>query len=181
MSRDDCRLGGTSPPAAGAVLALVMLLAALTAAGCKEKEAPAPPRAPAPAEMPQRLPTATIDVGRIALVVEVAKEEATRRKGMMFRTQVGPDEAMLFVFDRDSNLAFWMKNTPVDLDLAYIRSDGVITQIERMKANVVAPVFSREPVRLGLEVPAGWFEKHGVAVGTKVAVPPEVTSPAKTP
>jgi hypothetical protein len=115
------------------------------------------------------LPTAAIRVGAIPLVVEVAKTEAARRKGMMLRERLGPDEAMLFVFDRDSNLAFWMKNTPVDLDLAYIRSDGTIMQTEQLRAHVA------------LEVPAGWLAKHGIAVGTKVAIPPAVAAAAERP
>jgi hypothetical protein len=149
-------------------------------AGCQEREAPAPPPA-APAQSPQHLATATIHVGQVPLAVEVANTEATRQKGMMFRTRLGPDEAMLFVFGRDSNLTFWMKNTPVDLDLAYIRADGTITQTERMEANVLDPVFSREPVRFALEVPAGWLQEHGVAAGTKVAIPPGVAATGETP
>jgi len=160
--------------------ALLAMVLALSACGCKEGEAPAPPP-PAPAGAPQRLGAATLHIGNTPLVVEVAKEEATRQKGMMFRTGLGPDEAMLFVFDRETNLAFWMKNTPVDLDLAYIRSDGTITQTERMKANVLEPVFSREPVRFALEVPPGWFQAHGVGVGTKVTIPPEVAGAGKIP
>ena len=163
-----------------AILCLVMVMPMSLLAGCQEKEAPAPPPAAA-AQSPQHLATATIRVGQVPLAVEVANTEATRQKGMMFRTRLGPDEAMLFVFGRDSNLAFWMKNTPLDLDLAYIRSDGTITQTERMKANVLEPVYSREPVRFALEVPAGWLQEHGVAVGTKVALPPGVASTRETP
>ena len=187
MSRDDggWRMvdGGLNGVCHGwsrpAVLVLLGALAAI-ACGCKGEESPAPPP-PAPAALPQRLTTATIRVGEIPLVVEVAKEHATRQKGMMFRANLAPDEAMLFIFDRDSNLAFWMKNTPVDLDLAYIRSDGSITQTERMKANVVEPVYSREPVRFALEVPPGWLQKHGVDVGMKVIIPADVAAIPETP
>jgi uncharacterized membrane protein (UPF0127 family) len=165
-----------------AILCLVMVMPMSLLAGCQEKAAPAPPpAAPAPAQSPQHLATAAIRVGQVPLAVEVANTEATRQKGMMFRTRLGPDEAMLFVFGRDSNLAFWMKNTPVDLDLAYIRSDGTITQTERMKANVLEPVSSREPVRFALEVPAGWLQERGVAVGMKVALPPGVAATGETP
>jgi len=163
-----------------AILCLVMVMPMSLLAGCQEKAAPAPPPV-APAQSPQHLATAAIHVGQVPLAVEVAGTEATRQKGMMFRTRLGPDEAMLFVFGRDSNLAFWMKNTPVDLDLAYIRSDGTITQTERMKANVLEPVYSREPVRFALEVPAGWLQEHGVTVGTKVALPPGVAATGETP
>ena len=128
-------------------------------------------------DQPQRLPTATIQVGAVPLLVEVAREKEQQAKGMMFRRSLGPDEAMLFVSDRDANLAFWMKNTYVDLDLAYIRSDGTVVQIERMKAFNPEAVFSREPARFALEVPAGWFAAHGIEVGAKVEIPADVARP----
>jgi hypothetical protein len=102
----------------------------------------------------------------------VAREPAEHQKGMMFRTHLAPDEAMLFIFPREDNLSFWMKNTYVDLDIAYIRADGIIAQIERLKSHDLAAVYSREPARFALEVPAGWLAAHGIAVGAKVAIPP---------
>jgi uncharacterized membrane protein (UPF0127 family) len=148
------------------------LLIALLLVGCQRPSAP-PAEGP---EQPQCLPTAAIQAAGIPLKVEVAKEPAQHQMGMMFRKSLGPDEGMLFVFDRDTNLSFWMKNTYVDLDLAYIKSDGAIVQIERMKAHNLEPVFSREPARFGLEMPAGWFEAHKIAVGDRVTIPPEVAA-----
>jgi len=156
------------PLAVAAVGALAFLLA-----GC---EAEAPP--PAPAEQPQRLPTATIRVGDVPLVVEVARTEAERRKGMMFRRRLGPDEAMLFVFPRASDLAFHMRNCYVDLDLAYIGADGRIVEIAPLYAHRRNPVYSREPARFALETPAGWLAAHGIGEGDRVTLPPEV---AETP
>jgi uncharacterized membrane protein (UPF0127 family) len=144
--------------------------------GCDDGSPPPTPQAGG-ADQPQRLPTATIHVGAVPLVVEVAREKEQQAKGMMFRRSLGPDEAMLFVSDRDTNLAFWMKNTYVDLDLAYIRSDGTVLQIERMKAFNPEAVFSREPARFALEVPAGWFAAHGIEVDAKVEIPADVARP----
>mgnify|MGYP006289680907 CR=1 FL=1 len=148
-----------------AVGALILL------AGC---EGEVPPPAPPPAEQPQRLPTATIRVGDVPLEVEVADAEAERRKGMMFRTRLDPDEAMLFVFPREAGLAFHMRNCYVDLDLAYIAADGRIIDIARMYAHRRQPVYSREPARFALEVPAGWFAEHGITAGDRVTVPAAV-------
>lgn len=159
----------TGPPWQLGALALIALLA-----GCNRAPPPAPP-APA-ADQPQRLPTAAIRIGGLTLVVEVAGEPAQQQKGMMFRTRLAPDEAMLFVFPREENLAFWMKNTYVDLDIAYIRADGVVLQIERLKAHDLTTVYSREPARFALEVPAGWFAAHGIAAGAGVVIPPEVNA-----
>lgn len=165
-----------------AALARAALVAAmlLGAAGCRSAAPPedAPAR-PGDAERPQRLPTATIQVGARPLVVEVAATEAQRRTGMMFRPALAPDEAMLFVFLREDNLAFWMQDTLVDLDLAYLGADGTILQIEPMTARNTDQVFSRAPARYVLEVPAGWFAAHGIAVGARVTIPPEVIKDAE--
>ena len=171
MSELNVRARGGSRGLFSAALALI-LCAPL---GCDRSAPTGPASGP---DQPQRLATATIRVGQAPLVVEVARTRDEQGKGMMFRKSLGPDEAMLFIADRDTNLSFWMKNTYVDLDLAYIRSDGVIVQIERMKALDTEPVFAREPARFTLEVPPGWFAAHGVGVGAKVEIPPEVVNPA---
>ena len=165
--------GGGGSGGVSCAAAVLLFLAAL---GC-DRGAP-PPAQTNKAEQPQRLPTATLRVGDLPLTVEVADSEAERQKGMMFRPRIGPDEAMLFVFVSDANVAFWMKNSYADLDLAFIRSDGSIVQTERMRAYNEEPVFSREPVRFALEVPAGWLEAHGIGVGTKVAIPEDVAAGA---
>ena len=152
---------------------MLLLLAAL---GC-DRGAP-PPAQTNEDERAQKLETAMVRVGEVPLRVEVADSEAERQKGMMFRPRLGPDEAMLFVFVSDANLAFWMKNSYADLDIAFIRSDGSIVQTDRLRAYNEELAFSREPVRFALEVPAGWLEAHSIAVGTKVAIPEDVAAGA---
>ncbi len=162
--------------------AVLVLLATALAAGCGEAEmphngAPAPvdPREAAAPE-PQSLPTATILVGSRPLVVEVADEEAERQLGMMGRRSLGEDEAMLFVFPQEAPLSFWMKHCYVDLDLGYIRADGTLAEVHRMRAHDKRPVRSRAPVKYALEVPAGWFGRHGYGPGTTVTIPPSVAA-----
>ena len=150
----------------------------LSALGC-DRSSPTP--SPGSAGQPQRLATATIRVGDMPLVVEVANTPAEQHKGMMFRPRLGPDEAMLFIFPRDDNLSFWMKNTYVDLDLAFIASDGEIVQIEHPKAFDAEPVYSRQPARFALELPAGWLAAHGIGVGTRITIPPKVLETETTP
>ena len=151
--------------------AALCLLITLLLDGCAGDPSSPPPPA---GEQPQRLPTATIRVGDVPLEVEVADTEAERQKGMMFRRRLGPDEAMLFIFPSEANLRFWMKNTPVDLDLAYVAADGRILAIARLHAHSTDPVYSREPARFALETPAGWFAAHGIAEGDRLTLPPEV-------
>ena len=165
-------------PAALIARALVALLALAALAalvlGC-EGEPPAP--APSP-EQVERLPTAEIRVGDVPLTVEVADQTAERNRGMMFRRQLAPNEAMLFVYPYETNrYPFWMKNTYVDLDIAYIASDGTILQIERMRALSTEGVWSREPFRYALETPAGWFASHGIREGATVTLPEALRRP----
>jgi hypothetical protein len=154
----------TGGHAVGAAPVLAALAAWLCTFGCGGSASPE--------GQPQRLPTAAIRVGDLPLTVEVANDYRERERGMMFRRRLGPDEAMLFVFPLDLRLGFWMKNCYVDLDLAYIRADGTIAQVEHLEAHNEAPVPSHEPVRFVLELPAGWLKAHGVGVGTKVTIPP---------
>jgi uncharacterized membrane protein (UPF0127 family) len=147
------------------------------APGCKPDQAPPPApthKTPPPEESPQRLKTATIQVGPIKLEAEIAHTAAARERGMMFRQTLAPDEAMLFVYPGQRDLAFWMKNTLVDLDLGYIAADGRLMQIEHLTARNLDTVHSREPAQFVLEVPAGWFARRGITEGAKVVIPREV-------
>jgi uncharacterized protein len=175
-AKQPSRLAATRRGALGLFFACALPALLILAAGCKHAPAPAAPSPSGAADPPQHLPTTTLLIGRRSLVVEVASTDAQRRKGMMFRRTLGPDEAMLFVFARPANLGFWMKNTSVDLDLAYIAADGRIAQIGTMKAYDLTEILTREPALYALEAPAGWFAAHGVAVGEQVTVPPEVAA-----
>jgi hypothetical protein len=162
-------------------VAIFAALAALPATGCKpEAGSPPPPKeaAPTSSTSPQSLPTAVIRVGPIDLTAEIANTEVAREVGMMFRPKLGPDEAMLFVYPAERELEFWMKDTLVDLDLAYIAADGRILQIAHMVSRNLEPVHSYEPAQFVLEVPSGWFARHNIAEGAKVVIPREVVASA---
>jgi len=166
-------------PAAGRSVRAALLALALAALvlGC-EGEPPAPAPSPTGPEQVERLPTAEIRVGDVPLVVEVADQAHERNQGMMFRRHLGPDEAMLFVYPYETNrYPFWMKNTLVDLDIAFIAADGTILQIERLRALSTESTWSREPFRYALEVPAGWFASHGIREGATVALPDDLRRP----
>jgi uncharacterized protein len=115
-----------------------------------------------------RLATASIKVGGAQLVVELARSEVERERGLMLRSSLQDGQGMLFIFDRDDRLAFWMKNTSLPLSLAYIASDGTIRQIAELVPQSLAPVQAERSVRFALEVPSGWFERAGVHVGDSV-------------
>jgi uncharacterized membrane protein (UPF0127 family) len=78
---------------------------------------------------------------------------------------------MLFVFDRDQQVSFWMKNTKLPLSLAYILSDGTIVEILDLVPLSEEPRPSARSIRYALEVPEGWFARAGIQVGDKVRIP----------
>lgn len=123
----------------------------------------------------KRLPTARIEIrtarGESVFVdAEIADTEEERERGFMFRENIPEGTGMLFVFDRDGRLSFWMKDTPCPLSIAYIASSGRVRDIFDMTPRSLAPVNSTTSVRFALEVPQGFFERAGVQVGDVVVI-----------
>jgi uncharacterized membrane protein (UPF0127 family) len=120
---------------------------------------------------PQRLDKVQVVLGGRKLAVEAACTPGQREVGMMFREALKADEGMLFVFPRDEELTFYMKNTCVPLSIAFIRADGVIANIAHMEAYSLETHRSRTVCRFALEMPFGWFSRNNVAEGSKAAIP----------
>jgi len=108
--------------------------------------------------------------GPVSLMVELALSPAQRQQGLMHRTELPDGQGMLFVFDRDQILSFWMMNTLVPLSIAYIASDGRIVEIFDMEPLNLNPVSSSRSVRYALEVPQNWFQRAGLAPGDRVLI-----------
>ncbi|OHD63197.1 MAG: hypothetical protein A2176_11520 [Spirochaetes bacterium RBG_13_51_14] len=108
--------------------------------------------------------------GRAVLLhVEIADTEELRVKGLMNRRAMDPDRGMLFVFDRELNVSFWMKNTLIPLSIAYVRGDGVISEIYDMKPLDVSVRYpSARPARYAVEVNRGWFERKNIGPGCRI-------------
>jgi len=124
----------------------------------------------------RRLPARDLDIQKsdgtsIILKTEIAANDQDRARGLMHRTKVPDGEGMLFVFDRDQTLSFWMKNTLVPLSIAYLSSDGRILEIHPLQPGSLAPVRSGRAARYALEVPLGWFDRVGVGIGDRVVLP----------
>ncbi len=112
-------------------------------------------------------------VGDHTFHVEIADTDESRAQGLMHRESLPADQGMLFVFDRDQRLSFWMKNTSIPLSIAYISSDGVIREIRDMEPYDLTPVRSQRSVRYALEVNQGAFEEAGISEGDSVEIPAE--------
>ncbi len=112
-----------------------------------------------------------LTVGSAVFMVEVARTDAQRERGLMHRRSLGSREGMLFVFDADQRLAFWMKDTLVPLSIAFLSSEGRILQIEDMEPLSQKAIRSRLSARYALELPRGAFTDVGAAEGDTVALP----------
>ena len=106
----------------------------------------------------------------VTVQAEMAVEEEERNYGFMNRKKIPDGTGMLFVFEKDQILSFWMKKTPSPLSIAYIDSEGVIKNIYDMKPYSLAPIVSTVSCRYALEVPQGWYSRAGIRVGDKVMV-----------
>lgn len=106
---------------------------------------------------------------KIYLDAEIAKSEFKRRKGLMFRESLPQNEGMLFVFDFDQKLSFWMKNTYIPLSIAFIDAGGYVREIYDMAPlNEKIIYTSTHSVRYALEVNRGWFAKNHIAPGCRI-------------
>ena len=86
----------------------------------------------------------------------------------MYRRKLPEGKGMLFVFERDQILSFWMKNTFIPLSIAFIASDGRIINIRDMEPQSLSAVKSSRSVRYALEVPQGWFIRQGIREGDRI-------------
>ena len=110
-------------------------------------------------------------IGGKSFRIEVARTDEQKREGLMNRKSLGQREGMIFVYETDQHLAFWMKNTTIPLTLVFLSKEGQITQIEQLKPLSLKSVVSERAVRYGLELPAGVLEELGVGVGDRVILP----------
>jgi uncharacterized membrane protein (UPF0127 family) len=99
------------------------------------------------------------------VVAEIAQTPGERAQGLMYREELGEDEGMLFVFQDVEERAFWMENTYIPLDIAYMDPSFRIIDIKPMEPESAELVESSGPAQYALEVNRGWFEEHGVTVG----------------
>ncbi|HVY56705.1 MAG TPA: DUF192 domain-containing protein [Xanthobacteraceae bacterium] len=126
---------------------------------------------PLPAAEQQTLEIASRS-GVHVFAVELAVNDEERSRGLMYRKELPEGRGMLFDFKRDQEVAMWMKNTYIPLDMFFIRSDGRIARIaENTQPLSTAIIPSGGPVRAVLEVPGGTAQRLGIAVGDRVAHP----------
>jgi uncharacterized membrane protein (UPF0127 family) len=139
-----------------AILAFMILLPVFLA-GCAEKET---------------REHIELMIGEQTFSLEIADSPEEREKGLMFRESMPADHGMIFVFERDRILGFWMKNTLIPLSIAYLNREGKIIDIFNLVPGDETPVVSSRSVRYAIELNRGAFESAGASIGTLVDLEP---------
>ncbi len=128
---------------------------------------------PPGAKQPSEFPRVKLTAGMFVIDAAVAANDADREQGLMYRSQLGPNEGMLFVFGENAVHCFWMKNTLIPLSIAFIRADGTITDIDEMQAETTNNHCPRNNGTFALEMPKGWFTAKGIKPGMVIqGLPP---------
>ena len=107
--------------------------------------------------------------GAPTIDVEIADTPATEQRGLMYRTKLGAEHGMIFVWPKESIRTFWMHNTCLPLDMLFVAKDGTVVGIlEQVPTLDDRPRQVRCPAAYVLEVNAGWSRRHGVKPGMKL-------------
>ena len=110
------------------------------------------------------------DGSSISCNCELAIKPEERNFGFMKRKNIPDGTGMLFIFENEQILSFWMKDTPHPLSIAFIDSRGKIRNIYDMKPFSLSPIASTVSCRYALEVPQGWFKKNGITQGDSISL-----------
>ena len=135
------------------VLAALALTAGLTLAACSDES---------------RLTIHSAD-GDHVFTVEVVDTAETRAKGLMYVQELAADAGMLFDFQQERPVSFWMRNTFIPLDMLFIEADGTILNIHvNARPHDTTSIPSAGPVQFVLEIPGGRSTELGIEAGDQV-------------
>ncbi|MGB9857883.1 MAG: DUF192 domain-containing protein [Dictyoglomaceae bacterium] len=107
----------------------------------------------------------------LEIPIEIADREELYTFGLMFRKDIPWNYGMLFVFSKDVDYGFWMENTYIPLEIAFIDSNKTIFNIQKMfpyKDDQYKIYYSPKPYRYALEVKMGFFKRFGFKEGAKI-------------
>jgi uncharacterized membrane protein (UPF0127 family) len=163
-------LGGCGKPSAaasggvGAATGAATVVAAPAPTGSQFISLPGLPTKAQP-----KLQTIKVWLGPEELIAEMAIAPLEYETGMMFRTNMAENEAMIFVLPYEQRASFWMANCPYPLSVAYINADGAIEEIHPLEPfNTNSVVAAATNIRFALETQQGWFDRHRISTGAVV-------------
>lgn len=108
------------------------------------------------------------------ITYETAVSDAEKRKGLMFRKNLGDKHGMIFVYEEEASRSFWMKNTLIPLDIIFLDSNKTVINIEKAYPEPDTPdselkVYrSESPAQYVIEVNQNFTERNGIRKGDRV-------------
>lgn len=147
------------------MFASLLILSAITACDRTPPSRDAPKAESVLPTVPLVIATAS---GERRFVVEVARSDAEQQRGLMHRRHLDEGKGMLFPFTYPRTASFWMKDTPLALDLLFVRPDGTIAAILNGRPGDLTPLSAGEPVSAVVEIAGGTASRLGVAAGDRV-------------
>lgn len=149
---------------------LLLMAAVIAVAGC---ERPAKQQSSIPSDMFTKHGTLTFvrtDGTEAATIdIEIADTPQKRETGLMGRPTLGERQGMLFIFEEDQDLAFWMMNTMISLDMVFVDGRNEIVTIHgHTKPFSTDSYPATKPGRYVVEVNAGFCEANGIHEGDKI-------------
>ena len=106
----------------------------------------------------------------LPLEVEIPSNLKDFNRGLMFRESLENDKGMLFIFERVGQYSFYMKNTTIPLDVAFVTEDGIVESIKSLEPNDETAVSSDGQVLFAIEANRGWFAENNVEVGDEIVL-----------
>lgn len=107
----------------------------------------------------------------LTIKVEIADTAAERSRGLMNRQSLPDGEGMLFVFEEETLSSFWMKDTPISLDILFVKEGRIVDIIENTVPNSEALLTPDTSYLQALEVPGGYSSRNGIQVGDLIDPP----------
>lgn len=146
------------------VLAVVAVVLILPLAGCGEKQA---------SVSQEKYKTGSdyfaIKVGDRMVQMQLAVQPLEMQQGLMGRRDLGPDQGMIFIYQRPERMSFYMRNTPTPLDIGYFTADGRLHEVYPMYPYDEKPVGSRSrEIQFALEMNQGWYKSNDVRSGAQL-------------
>jgi uncharacterized membrane protein (UPF0127 family) len=125
----------------------------------------------------QSLPTVKMKIADRTFDLEVARTSEQQATGLMKRDSMPENHGMIFVFEDEHMLEFWMKDTRIPLDIIYLDGQAKVVWVQTMQPYDQSTVSSQVPAQYAIELNAGLVKKLGIKTGDVLDIPPAARSP----
>jgi len=104
------------------------------------------------------------------MILEVSDDPGERAMGLKFRKGLGVNSGMIFVYPESQVLNFWMKDTFIELAIAFLDEEGTILNIQRMFPHELQAISSQVPAMYAIEMRSGWFTSRTIQAGDTIDI-----------